>query len=243
MARFGSALSSLRLLQADSASEAEVTFAERAAEVIERSIVTGELSPGERLGVHELASRFGIGATPIREGLSRLVYRGFVVALGKRGFRVADVSEPDLRDIVEARLSLEVDALRNSMIRGGDAWEAGIVAALHRMKLVAQLGPKEFVARVDEFDARHKEFHMALIGACGSSRVLEFCSLLFDQAYRYRRVMFSKPHFPGRGIHLEHEKLARLALSRDQKAACALYVKHLNITPNALYPLRAARAE
>lgn len=218
------------------------TQAARAAQVIERAIVTGILLPDARLGVHDLADRFGLGITPIREGLSRLTHRGFVVAVGNRGFRVAPISQEDLEDIIRVRASIEIDALRTSMEGGDDAWEAGVVAALHRMRRYAQLSNKEFQARVDEFELRHKEFHMALIAACGSPRSIEFCSLLYDQAHRYQRLMFRQLKRAGPAAQAEHEEITDLVLARDVEAACERYRIHLthamrNLFPQAAEPL------
>jgi DNA-binding GntR family transcriptional regulator len=220
-------------------SQSDATQAERAARILERAIVTGDLLPRARLGVHELSARYDIGITPIREGLSRLTDRGFVVAMGKKGFRVADASEADLRDIIVARMSLEIDALRLSILQGDDHWEGEILAALHRMKRFTERhagGPTE---GDDTFDEAHKDFHMAMIGACRSARMLEFCNLLFDQAYRYRRLMFAATPHRREDVDAEHENMAMLALDRDGEAACVKYAQHLNRTLLSLYPTAA----
>jgi len=47
------------------------TLSERAAALIQRDILTGRFAPGSRLGIMDLASDYGMGATPVREGLSR----------------------------------------------------------------------------------------------------------------------------------------------------------------------------
>src|SRR5438270_32256 len=47
------------------------TLSERAASLIEQDILAGHLPPGSRLGIIELVQRYEIGATPLREGLSR----------------------------------------------------------------------------------------------------------------------------------------------------------------------------
>ncbi len=72
------------------------TLSERAAALIQRDILTGRFAPGSRLGIMDLASDYGMGATPVREGLSRLVARQTVVAPGQRGFRVAAAPENHL---------------------------------------------------------------------------------------------------------------------------------------------------
>ena len=110
------------------------TLSERAANLLERDIIAGVHPPGARLGISDLVQRYEIGATPLREGLSRLISRGLIVGIGQRGFRVADVSREDLLDITRMRTVVEIEALRLAMSQGDDAWEAGILSALHQMR-------------------------------------------------------------------------------------------------------------
>jgi GntR family carbon starvation induced transcriptional regulator len=68
------------------------TLSERAATLLQHDIIAGNLAPGTRLGIVDLVQRYEIGATPMREGLSRLISRGLIIGIGQRGFRVADIS-------------------------------------------------------------------------------------------------------------------------------------------------------
>ena len=52
------------------------TLSERAAARVEADILSGALPPDSRLGIAETAARYGVGATPLREALSRLAARG-----------------------------------------------------------------------------------------------------------------------------------------------------------------------
>lgn len=217
----------------DSASAAG-TLAERATAALERDILSGALPPDSRLHVQALAARLGIGATPIREGLSRLAAQGLVRAIGQRGFRVASVSSEDLEDITRTRTLIEVEALRLAMVRGDDAWEAGIVAQLHRMRKYTARSAGAFREGVAAFDAVHKEFHTALIAACGSQRLLLLHGALYDQAYRYRRVMMSRFERPG-ALDDEHQELADLALARDTTRATEKLAHHLASTLAIVY--------
>ena len=88
------------------------TLSERAAMLVEQDILAGHLAPGSRLGIVDLVQRYEIGATPLREGLSRLMSRGLIVGTGQRGFRVADVSREDLLDITCMRTAIEIEAIR-----------------------------------------------------------------------------------------------------------------------------------
>lgn len=211
----------------------EDTLAERAAAVLQRAVLTGELAPGSKLRIHDLMKTYGIGATPLREGLSRLVAAGFVEANSQRGFRVVPVSRADLEDILRTRTLVETEALRLALLNGDDEWEAAIVAALYRLQKAGQ-GLEEGVPEgTASFDAIHKAFHTALIAACGSPRLLELHSMLFDQTFRYRQVIRENP-VPHRVKNDEHRLLADAVIARDFVTAAELLNNHLRVTA-ALY--------
>jgi GntR family carbon starvation induced transcriptional regulator len=211
------------------------TLSERAAGMLERDILAGKLLPGSRLAIAELAQHYDIGATPLREGLSRLVSRGLIVAIGQRGFRVASVSREDLFDITRMRVVVEVEALRLAMANGGDAWEAGILAALHQLRRHIERVGVKFREGAEDFDALHKGFHTSLLEACGSLRLLAAHSDLYDQAYRYRRVMM-RGFDSGERFVEAHQKLADRVMARDAAAAQAMLAEHLQTTLHFVYP-------
>jgi len=213
------------------------TLSARAALAIETDILAGRLAPASRLGITETAARYGVGATPLREALSRLVARGLVRAEGHRGFRVTAISRADLADIVLTRQAIEREALRLSMLKGDDAWEAGILAALHRLKRGVAADPRGFREGDAAFDALHKSFHSALIAACGSPRLLAAQSQLYDEAYRYRRLMMASFHSPEEFLS-SHERLADLIVARDGAATKELE-RHIASTLALVYPERA----
>lgn len=211
------------------------TLAERAASVLRRDILTGRLAPDAKLVISDLAGGYAIGATPLREGLSRLVSEGLVRAIGQKGFRVAQASREDLADIIRIRSVIESEALRLSIKQGGDEWEAGIVASLHRLKRFAARGPKVFRSEIDNFEVVHKAFHTALIAACGSRRMLEQHSALYDQTYRYRhRMLANVPKL--NEFCAEHDDLAALALARNADEGCRRLCAHFALTLATLYP-------
>jgi GntR family transcriptional regulator, carbon starvation induced regulator len=99
-----------------------------------------------------------------------LISRGLIVGIGQRGFRVAEISREDLLDITRMRTVVEIEALRLAMAQGDDAWEAGILSALHQMRRHIERTGNEFREGAPDFDRLHKGFHTALHSACGSKR-------------------------------------------------------------------------
>jgi DNA-binding GntR family transcriptional regulator len=211
------------------------TLSERAASLVEQDIIAGVLAPGARLGIVDLVRRYEIGATPLREGLSRLISRGLIVGIGQRGFRVADVSREDLEDITRIRTVVEIEALRLAIEQGDDAWEAGILSALHQMRRHIQRTGNEFREGAPDFDRLHKAFHTALLTACGSKRLLTAHSDLYDQAYRYRRVMM-RGFDSGKKFVAAHQSLADVVLAREVGKAQTMLADHLRSTLDFVYP-------
>ncbi len=196
---------------------------------MQRAIVAGDFPPGSKLKIAELEERLNIGATPLREGLSRLSTLGFVEAIDQRGFRVATLSMDDLRDITIARMAVEIEAVTLSMQQGDPRWEGEIVSCLHQMQRhldqMTSLGEDN-----EEFDQAHRNFHMALISACGSRRLVDMAGLLYDQAHRYRRIMLAESPMDIVHFAVEHRQLTDLVLARKIPQATTHLRQHLSST-------------
>ncbi len=210
------------------------TLSARAALAIEADILAGRLAPDARLGIVETATRYGIGATPLREALSRLAARGLVHAEGRRGFRVTPISRADLADIVLIRQTIEREALRLSLGAGDADWEAQILASLHKLRRRIADDPSGLREGDATFDGLHKAFHVSLIAACGSRRLLAAQAQLYDEAYRYRRLMMASFR-DTEDFLMSHERLAELVIARDPAALEALNA-HIASTLAHVYP-------
>ena len=101
-------------------------------------LLAGRLKPGEKLRAEALGQRFSIASSPIREALNRLVSEGFVLLEDQKGFRVAPVSESELRELVVARCWIDGAAVTESIREFDVAWEEALVLSLHRLSRVSR---------------------------------------------------------------------------------------------------------
>jgi len=209
------------------------TLASQAHSLLRQDILTGGLSPGERLRTKALQSRYGLGLSPLRESLQRLSAEGLVVMDEQRGFSVAPVSLAELKDLTLARTALESAMLPLAMASGDAEWEALIVAAFHRLSrtpLPTASDPGEG-ARL--WEQRHRAFHAALVAGCASPWLMRLHDQLVDQTERYRLIRLqnlSKRKPLARDIHSEHEALMNALLDRNEKVATRLIRGHLQAT-------------
>lgn len=215
------------------ARKAARTLVEFAYEAIRRDILTGVLAPGQKLRVEVLKDEYGVGSSTLREALSLLIADALVTSEGQRGFRVSPISVDDIRDIADMRKLLESKALRESIERGDDTWEGGVVAAFHTLSRVEERLHEDPRGLSGEWEDRNSAFHNALIAACPSRRLRHFRDLLYHQSERYRRIALVDRTVP-RDVHEEHKAIMTAALARDADAACRLIEVHIDRTSENL---------
>ena len=202
------------------------TKSESAYSRLRADIIAGEKAPLERLAVSSLSEELQIGASPIREALNRLAADGFVTATGQQGFRVADMSQEDLIDVTNTRVLLETEALRQSIERGDDAWEASVVAAFHSLSKVEENRQQDF----DEWEKRNHAFHESLVAACDSPWLHRLRKVMFDMHRRYRYLAVQVAE--ARDVAAEHKAIYDAALARDADAAAEATRTHILNTLN-----------
>lgn len=205
---------------------ASFPLTEQAYRTLRKAIVQCEFAPEERLRVDEISSRYGYSSSPVREALARLAEQGLVRSIENRGFRVAPVSLQGIKDLTRVRLLIEMEALKDAIDNGNDAWEERIVAAAHSLRLAEQRLSEGPIALDEAWSERHRAFHLAIYSACSSPLMLNLIEQLFDNAERYRRysARFRKAH---RKKNQEHQLITKAVLKRDKRAASMLLKKHI----------------
>ncbi len=187
-------------------------------------IVFGRLAPGRKLRLERLRDDYDVSITTLRETLGRLVAEGLLVFEAQKGFEVAPVSAADLREIAEMRILLECHAVEASFAAGDLDWEAGVVAAHHklsRMEARMLAGDRSVSVPWKQYD---RAFHVALIAACGSGELLAAHDRIFDRFTRYQVLLVM---FRGQVAREEHQALLDCALERDAARAQDLLRAHI----------------
>ncbi|WP_119157407.1 GntR family transcriptional regulator [Caldimonas tepidiphila] len=206
------------------------TLIEHAYVRLRDDIIEGWLPPDERLRVEHLKVRYGVGAGTLREAITWLVSDALVVGEGQRGFRVAPATLADLEDLTRLRLHIELDALRQSIRRGNDAWRAHLQDVYTQLSAVEQpLRPKDR-RRWEQLNTR---FHEALIAACDSPWTMKVLRTLSRHSERYRSIAIGS--LQGcRDVHAEHRLIFEMAMSGQEARAALALEAHIRATPDAL---------
>jgi DNA-binding GntR family transcriptional regulator len=195
-------------------------------------LLNGVLCPGQKLKLVELANRYDVSQSVVREALTRLAEQSLVVASPQRGFRVRELSVQDITDLTEARVEIESLTMRMSIERGDMRWETDILTAHHVLEHTPLLDDRERVT--DEWTLRHRDFHYALLAGCNNSRLEAVAAALRDSSELYRRWYWILADDHQRDIAAEHRQLKDLALARDTEATIAVLVAHIERAPAQL---------
>lgn len=205
---------------------------EAAISQIKQDIMLGALPPGIQLKMRELLPRYGIGASPMREALTRLTAEGFVEQAAQRGFRVPPTSSAELRDLTRSRQILEAEAIKLAIEHATPAWEDGIVASFHVLRREAER-QSDAAKKFAPIETRHHRFHRALYAACPLGTLNEFCDSVYARMTRYR-LSLDELGFTAQDIIAEHQLLMEAVLSRDTERAATAIRSHIAITADVI---------
>ena len=209
--------------------ETNQSLTEGAYESLRADLLACRFAPGEKLNINDLSQQLKVSLGAVREALSRLTAEELVVLEAHRGFRAAPVSVAELHDLTSTRSELESLCLARAIAKGDVEWEAGIVAAFHRLSRTPERMPGPEARIAEDWARAHKAFHKALVAACDSPWRLRLRDYLFDQTERYRRLSVP-PSGDRRDLEAEHRALMEATLARDTNRAIDLLQAHFAVT-------------
>jgi len=188
---------------------------------VRNDILSGALSPGERLMEKNLAGQIGVSRTPVREALSKLEQEGFVEIIPRRGAVVSVIKSKDIRNVLEIRAVLEALAARLSCGNG----DGGFVNGLERaMAAFAQAMEENNIGGMTQSDI---DFHDVIYAASGNEKLLQMISNLRDQMHRYR-VHALRDRDYRREVVTQHARIFEAIRDRDGERAAAAAFDHVS---------------
>ena len=208
---------------------AKSTLASSVYQQLRDDLLRGALESETKLRVEWVVSRYGAGASPVREALNRLAAEGLLGRHDQRGFFLMPVSATELEELTRTRCWLEERALRESIAHRTAEWEEHLVLALHRLARAERRLPNDPATNNPEWEKLHRAFHRALIAACRSHWLVGFCDQLSDQASRYRLISQNAPGM-GRDDLGEHRMIAERTLDGDADGAVEALLSHYRLT-------------
>ena len=214
---------------------ASASVVERVTTELRRSILAGDLAPGQVFSLREISAQLGVSFIPVREALRNLEGEGLVVMRPGRSAVVAPLDLDDLHAIYRLRRTLEPELARRSCLLVTDA-------DLDRLEREA-VGFGDERLTMDAIYEAHHEFHLALIAPAATPWDVRILMTLWRAAERYIRIGFGRldpdPHEHPRREQA-HLDLVTVFRTRDPDLAARAVEDHLahneSIALHALTP-------
>jgi DNA-binding GntR family transcriptional regulator len=184
------------------------------AALLRELVITGELAAGEQLRQRDLAQRFGVSQTPVREAMRRLESEGLLICDTHRGFTVVPPDDGRIEENFQIRAALE--SLGASL--AARKIDAQGVARLHdlndKMRALADDDPA--------YADLNREFHFTVYEYAHSPLLLSLMRLLWASLHPGPRV--SRTHAESAR---QHDEILSALTEGDAAAASARTYQHI----------------
>ena len=187
-------------------------------------IVYNGLLPGDIITVGEMAERFNVSKTPVRDSLYSLKHEGLVEVLPHKGFLVSRVDLKDLMDLFQIRIILEGSAAELA------AKNISREYLNHLKKLSSDC--KENHDDNQIFMRINFDFHITMAMGSGNQYLFKFLSNVLNQLQRvlYTDLITSDPSI----MYREHKELVQYIEAGDGEKARQAVIRQIEATRNRI---------
>lgn len=184
---------------------------------IVRDIRAGMLMPGDRLTEMDLAARFGISRTPVREAIRQLEADGLVVHMPHLGATIRTLNHSEISELYEMRAVLESTSARFAA-RAASAVEMEEIAAI-----------QDAMARATSAEDRYRQnqnFHAAILDAARNRFLLRAVQSVQKTLLILGRSTMEKPDRAVAAV-AEHSAILKALNARDEDEAERAMRQHI----------------
>lgn len=147
--------------------DATISLSEKAYIRLRNDIFKGELVPGTVISERELASRYEMSKTPIREAVTQVCREGLMQRLAGRGYMVSPITIKEIQDLYDMRLILEL-ATVEKIISEPSPVHLEKLKKISRVKYILE-EPNSHGVFLDA----NRKFHITLAEATGNIRLVQ----------------------------------------------------------------------
>jgi DNA-binding GntR family transcriptional regulator len=198
------------------------TRADRLADAIAASVLSGEFRPGLRLDEKSLAERYAVSRTPVREALRQLASTGLIDIKPRRGATVVRTTSAQLEALFGAMAEAEATCARLC---------AMTMKPLERRRLATfQESMLKFVQQNDAegFTEANLTLHTQIYLGAHNAIIADFAIGLRRRLAPFRRAQFRTPGRLPRS-HDEHKKVVDAIVTGDPAAAHSAMFHHMSL--------------
>lgn len=188
---------------------------------LREEIRSGAIKPGSRLRQLEVAERFGVSSTPVREAFAALEREGMLVSSPHRGVVVFHPTVEDLQETYDIRIPLEAVATEKAVENMTD----GDLDALD--ELLGQMGAS--TEQPTQYNRLNQKFHERIYRASKRPKLEKLIADLREASAAYLRLYATLAPTADQ-TQQEHAEIVAACRARDPKAAAKAVEDHLRHT-------------
>jgi DNA-binding GntR family transcriptional regulator len=212
----------VRRVDRPAAPPAKITRAEELRLQLADEIVRGQLAPGAPLDETDIARRFNVSRTPVREALRQLAASGLVDARAHRGAVVARPTLERLNSMFEAMAELEALCAGLAAERMMAADRARLEAIHEELRVLSHAGNPERFHEVNE------RFHNAIYAGSQNGYIAEMTLATRVRVQPFRRAQFRNLGRLAKS-HAEHDRVVVAIMRGDRTGAAAAMRAHIEL--------------
>jgi DNA-binding GntR family transcriptional regulator len=203
--------------EASGAPVAQQSLTEGVYRALKEDILSARLGFDEQINESQLAQRFGVSKTPVREALRQLAHEGLVLVLPRKGYVVRSVSLTDVVEVLSLRRWIEPEL----------AAQAARRRTPQQIEQLTTLVEREYdsAASVDELGIS-MDVHDCIAEVAGNRHARTFLRRLLDETGRIPWLI-PRLNYPSAG---EHAEIVQAIKSGDPQKAAQLMRVHLETT-------------
>jgi DNA-binding GntR family transcriptional regulator len=187
---------------------------------LKKQILSGELQPGTRLLVLQIAKQFDVSQAPVREALERLKQSGFITGIPNKGSVVSEISSKEIKDIFALREIIEGFAVKKTM---ETLTENDFVCLESLIAQMQDAHEQNDILRILDLDM---EFHGFFYRRCDNQAIFELWNHMKQKVMRFMAV--SNRYFTTDELAEWHMILIRSIRSGDPEVAANAFVEHMH---------------
>lgn len=196
---------------------------------IREDILACTLVPGSLLQERELAIRYAVSKSPVRDALLRLQEQGLIEVLPRKGYRVSPISLADAGDLYDMRILLETACIKRVIENVSDSE----LECLEKFRMV------EDYSNLRQWVTYNRDFHRTMAGLSGNTRLIKMSHQIIDQFDRltFVNVSSAPDNLSAERLVSEHSDIIDSILVRDKTKSMRLIKGHIQKSKKRLFEI------
>lgn len=207
--------------------QGDKSYAKEIYKQIKLDILNLKIEDGDFLTLAELAEKYNVSKTPIRDALGALEIEGYLRSLPRKGYLVKPVTQKNIRESFQMRSIFEKAAVALAAKAASDLELEGI------MQLAMKFPEDSQNKEITKFNELNDMFHMSIIKATHNSMLIEMCEGIMENLSRI--LMMDSKHLEFANEKEDHINIAKALVKRDSKKAEELIKEHISHLEARLY--------